>query len=935
MKASLQATPDGTGISVLAHFDRLLELTPQAQLAALQQLQRDDPATARQLATMLAADAHDSGMLDRPVAALLGDTQASDASSAANDRSGTQIGDYRLQERIGIGGMGEVYRALREHEGFTQEVALKLLRLGDGSPGAHARFLRERQILARLEHPGIARLIDGGVDAGTPWLAMELIGGETLTDYAQQHALDLNARVALIESIATAVDYAHRQLVVHRDLKPSNVLVDARGQPRLLDFGIAKLLDEAAGQQLTATDVRIMSPAYAAPEQIRGAPITIATDVYALGLLLYQLLVGELPHGRGDTSLAALAQRLDTHSVERPSARLRQNAGLRFSGARAIRGDLDIIVCKALATEPARRYLSAAAFAEDLQRWRSGFPIRARADTWRYRMGKFVRRNRVMAAASVLALLGLLAGLAIALAQVQQARAQAQRVDTVKQFLISMFAEGEALGRDRAQARTPMGIIEDAMTRAREQFADDPELSDSVLTDLAEVQINLGAASAALPELERAIIYRRAHYGDHDLHVADALSAKVQALFQLGRFPESEPLIEEASAIYRSEYGELHLDVVNMLNRMVRVRIAQTRYEDALLLMREVVRLGASLDGADSPTQGLRLSNLAVVLIRTGDRSEARQALEQSMDILERKRGPDHASLLFPLNTLGDLLRNESDYHAALPVYRRAAELAERTLGAKHPRRAAALNRLGDLQQRMGDLSGAEHSLRQALQIQEEGQFAEVVDTYSRMGDLAQRRDDPAAASEWFAKAHARGMQTQGARSLQNWVFLRKQGEALSENGEFAAARSTLTQAMTGMAALGADAHEAQLELRGSMGLVECAADQLDAAMTHFEQSQQDYAAIGKDDTSVRVWLAATELRRATDGAVERARSLLRSTSELPVNAPAALRTAFHFVQSQMQITDPQRQLARDAMVQALSEAGSSGRIVRRWSGLQ
>ena len=299
-------------------FDELVELDAGRSEARLAEIAREDAALAQAVRRMLAADASTSGVLD----GVLADALPSEAAPA--DRSGQAVGAYRLVERIGRGGMGEVYRAERQDAGYAQTVAIKLLRRGLDSEDVVRRFVQERRILARLEHPGIARLIDGGMSSdGLPWRAMEPVEGVQITTWTQREALGLRARIGLLVSVCDALDYAHRRLIVHRDLKPSNVLVGADGAPKLLDFGIAKLLDQPEGEALTGTGVRVLSPAYAAPEQLAGEPIGIATDVYALGLLLYELLTGDLPHARRDGAVASLVRDLATEP-ERPSASVRR-----------------------------------------------------------------------------------------------------------------------------------------------------------------------------------------------------------------------------------------------------------------------------------------------------------------------------------------------------------------------------------------------------------------------------------------------------------------------------------------------------------------------------------------------------------------------------------------------------------------------------------
>ena len=308
----------------LACFDELVELDAAARAARLAEWRTTDPELAAALERMLAADA-ESGVLDRSIGAFGSSGAARAQAAAAASAPRQRIGAFELARPLGQGGMGEVWLAEREEAGFRQQVALKLLRRGLHGDDSQRRFVQERRILAELSHPAIARFIDGGVtDQAVPWYAMEFVDGVPITEYAAAHNLDVRARVALIVQVAAAVAYAQNRLIVHRDLKPSNILVDAEGRPHLLDFGIAKLLAESAPANETASGLRAMSPAYAAPEQVLDQPISTATDVYALGVVLYELLTGQLPHQRGGASLETLAEQVRSEITERPSVRARR-----------------------------------------------------------------------------------------------------------------------------------------------------------------------------------------------------------------------------------------------------------------------------------------------------------------------------------------------------------------------------------------------------------------------------------------------------------------------------------------------------------------------------------------------------------------------------------------------------------------------------------
>jgi eukaryotic-like serine/threonine-protein kinase len=399
-------------------FDRIVELDPAAQRAALDALAGDDPALAAEVESLIAADAQADGLLEHREEAL--------APIAADQRPDLG-GGWRVIEAIGRGGMGEVWLAESLGGGVGRRAAVKLLKRGMDSEALLERFLQERRILARLSHPAIASMLDAGITPdGRPFLAMEYIRGEPITAHARRAGLGLTARIRLLAEVADAVDHAHRQLVVHRDLKPGNVLVDEEGKPHLLDFGIAKVLGEDTDQLVvTATGVRVLSPAYAAPEQVRGEDVSVAADVYGLGVLLYELLTGRLPHQRSGR-VERLAQEISEERALRPSSAASDAAmAQQAPWARRLAGDLDTILLKAIHPEPERRYASATALADDLRRYLSGRPIHARPESGWYRFGKFLSRHRLAAVVTVASLALLLGTLGWSLGQSRQAQAEA------------------------------------------------------------------------------------------------------------------------------------------------------------------------------------------------------------------------------------------------------------------------------------------------------------------------------------------------------------------------------------------------------------------------------------------------------------------------------------------------------------------------------
>jgi serine/threonine-protein kinase len=397
---------------VEAALDQALDLEAAARAAFVEDLARDDPELAGELRSMLEVAEDTGGLLDTDVVALLGADFLSTVSgdSRPGDAVGRNIGPYRIEAEIGHGGMGRVFLARRDDGEFDQEVALKLLRWEVPGEALVQRFRSERQVLAGLHHPGIARLLDGGVTPeGLPYLVMERIEGLPIDDHCRTMTLGLRDRVSLVRDVCGAVQFAHSRLIVHRDVKPSNILVTHGGRTKLLDFGLAKLLDDSDGSVTQAGGGAPLTPNYAAPEQIEGGAIGAAADVYALGVLLFELLTGQRPHEQGSPTTAELARRVVAEDPPLASSVVAPDE--RSWASRDLAGDLDAILAKALRREPDRRYSSAEQLAEDLDRYLSFQPIRARRVTPGYRLARFVRRNRGPVAAAVTFVVALSAAL--------------------------------------------------------------------------------------------------------------------------------------------------------------------------------------------------------------------------------------------------------------------------------------------------------------------------------------------------------------------------------------------------------------------------------------------------------------------------------------------------------------------------------------------
>ena len=629
-------------------FDDLVDRPQPERDLRLAQMAKDDPAMAQFVRELLAADAHPQTTLDEGPGALApsvieGIATCDDTGETAP--RATTVGPYRVLGLIGRGGMGEVLLAERGDGQFEQKVAIKLLKRGMDSERVLKRFLQERRILARLNHPNIARLVDGGMtDDGLPYFVMEYVEGEAITAFAQSWKLDTRARVELMLHVCEAVEFAHRNLVVHRDLKPSNILVGASGGLKLLDFGIAKLLTESDGDSLTDTGTRVMTPAYAAPEQILGEPITTSTDVYTLGLLLYELLVGRLP-----ARATASTDERSHDSIERPSATLRKAGGAlaeasprdRAKRARELRGDLDTIVLRAVRREPQRRYASAGAFADDLRRWLDGRPVSARRDSAAYRFVKFVSRHRVGVAAGLVAFVALIAGAGVALWQTRLARLEAANAQRVTGFLVSIFHAADPT-RTRGESLTAQEILDGAVARLPSEFADAPLVRADLELAIAEIRINRGNYAAARERASHALAtYQRLAPADA-LRIGRARSALGSALVELAEYDEAERQLAGAVALLRT------LDEPALLaDALVRESAAQrvaTGIEPAIALQREALALQRERFPGD-PSIGETLQGLAVLYEEASRYDEAEATHREALAAMAAY-GPRHPSVL-------------------------------------------------------------------------------------------------------------------------------------------------------------------------------------------------------------------------------------------------------------------------------------------------
>ena len=776
-------------------FFGALDRDAEQRAAFLDSACTDDPALRGEVEAMLAAHEQSQGLLLEN-RFLTGDSPTLPDPDAL---LGTRVGVYRLTKLLGQGGMGAVYLAERDDAQYRQEVALKLIRPGLHTADVVTRFRVERQILARLQHPNIARLLDGGMtEEGLPYLVMEYVAGTPLTQYCDAHRLPIAERLQLFQTVCQAVQFAHRNLIVHRDLKPSNILVTADGTVKLLDFGIAKLLSPQANDPHTAptrTGLQVLTPEYASPEQIRSEPITTASDVYALGVLLYELLTGRRPHDVRGCSPSEMERVICETTPHRPSAVVAQSdedaghASETISQARGLSadklqrrltGDLDTIVLKAMHTDRARRYASAEQLRRDIERHLAGLPVQARPDTWRYRAQKFVRRHRAGVAAAALVVLALLVGIAgtawqaqraarqaqIAGAERDRARAEAAKAKEVSAFLIDLFTV-----TDPSEAQGTTLTAEDLLARGAEridtELADQPTVQATMMDVMGQVYRNQGRYDEAQALLERALTIRQETLGPAHEDIAESLTSLGILLHYQGRFDAAAPRYRAALAMRQELLGEQHEDVASALNNLGTLFHHQGKLDSAETYYRQALASRQAL-GQEATAEGaVNLSNVAMVRKYRGDYAAADSLLRRALAIQRSVLGDQHPELANTLNNLGTTLVARNDLGDAEKSLREALAIRRTVLPTTHPQIASSLNNLAAVLERQGKLSEAESFYRESLALKRQildDAHPSVATSLNNLGLVLQAQGKLTEAQPMLEESLALRKQVHGAR---------------------------------------------------------------------------------------------------------------------------------------------------------------------------
>tara|TARA_R110002049_G_scaffold20717_8_gene75942 strand:- start:7246 stop:10092 length:2847 start_codon:yes stop_codon:yes gene_type:complete len=839
-----------------AAFQQALNLEGEARERFVAKFAAEDAELGQQLRNLLRADAADDDSLLSPISAAV----ESMSRSATDPWIGRTVGSWTITERLAGGGMGAVFLAERADEQFSQTAALKMMATQLVTPEAIARFRAERQILANLNHPYVAKLIDGGsTDDGAPYLVMEYVEGLPVDEHCDKYALTIEARLELFRKICDAVDYAHRNLVVHRDLKPSNILVDADGNPKLLDFGIAKLLEADSYQQtiaVTREGTRAMTPEYASPEQVRGEAVTVTTDVYALGVLLFRLMTGQSPYGTTTTSAGDYARAIVETDPRKPSTVVTAADTAVETGAqratsserlrRLLQGDLDNIVLKALQKEPARRYATAAALALDIGRYLAHEPVEARGDDAWYRARKFAVRNArglAITALVVLSVAALVTYYTLQLADERdRANLAAAESQEVAQFLENLFeqaspheSKGEQvtaidlleLGRDRIEAlegqpklqaqlmrimassSTALGdldlsipMLERALAMMEAEEPQDPVAISEVTHSLSEAHRQRGDLDEAEAYQRRTIELATAAFGANDDRVAYLIARLGVVLFDAGEAEEALALEQQALAIMKANGSGESSNAVDVRGNIGNVLVRLGRYDEAVELFRETIALSKKVDGELAPNTAIRISNYGLVLVRQGKLAEAVAVFEDAIERGRKIWPEDYDEVAFMTGSKAAALKRLGRMDESLAAYQEAAGMTERTRGKESLTYVARMRGLGSVLMDMACYEEAEAVFTDALATAqalagEDSRLAMQLQIF--LGQLAVDRGNFAEAQRYFERVK-NSNESQGATV--DAIIDKELGIALSEQGLYAEAEPLLLKSFEQQQAL-------------------------------------------------------------------------------------------------------------------------------------
>ncbi len=669
---------------VKALFEEVLNLPDERQTHYLKSIAAKDPELAAEVSAML--EARDDSLFKQPLL---------DWSKLKEDLvCGARIGAYKIMSKLGEGGMGAVYLAERADDAFNQQVAIKVLKRGLDTTEFLQRFHRERRILAGLNHPNIARLLNGGsLENGLPYYVMEHVNGLPITTWCRSQNLDLEQRLNLFRKVCRAVHYAHANLVAHRDLKPCNILVTHEGEPKLLDFGIARVLQEDMDDATIGAHRLPLTPDYASPEQILGEPVATSCDIYALGVILYQLLTDAKPYSLKGMSEQEMRRAVEENNPTPPSKMLISLGSKNAQRAKKLRGELDHMVMMALRKDPNRRYSSALQLAEDITRRQRGLPVIARKETTSYLVGKFISRHRAWAAAVSFAVLLLMTFTLVFMRQMkinkrQQIRAEIER-DRANQVVRFMEGAFNNPYHESGREFTASELLEGARRTINWELKDAPDTRLAILDTLGRTYTRMGDYGEARSLLEEAGAL---------LHAESDSQTRISHLLDMGELTLKEGHYSEADALYNEalqlaqSLKDRSLDTAKIRLAQGRLRLSQSDYEQATCAFMDALEIRQEKLGLEHPDVAEAMSALAITASRTGLPDVAEPLYSQALNIILNTYGSHHPKAAFAWKNLAEMELNRGNYHRADALFPRALEIFEDTLGPDHLETAETLH---------------------------------------------------------------------------------------------------------------------------------------------------------------------------------------------------------------------------------------------------
>lgn len=802
-------------------FSDALEIEASGRQKFVEEACSDDKQLLDEVQSLLAA--HEThGPLDKSPEKLKQALYTQFESRQINQK---KIGSYKIIDELGHGGMGSVYLAERDDGQYKQEVALKLLRTGFTSETQNQRFLAERQILASLTHKNIARLLDGGItEHGQPWFAMEYVEGLPIDEYCDKNHLTVKERLRLFKDVCNAVQFAHQKLIVHRDLKPSNIFVEEDGTVKLLDFGIAKalkpgeILSELVA--VTKTGLLPLTPAYASPEQIRGESITTSSDIYQLGVMLYELLAGITPYNVSGRSPSEIEQIICETNPTRPSTAVltipddesgktpEQVSTVRQTDPeqlqRLLRGELDIIVLKAMHKESERRYESAGHFASDINNYLQGKPVSAHPDSYLYRGQKFIKRHKIGVASTAIIIL-LIIGYAVTITYhsqrtqiaLEQAEQETEKAEQVTEFMMDMFEASdpsESLGENV----TARQLLESGIAQA-EQLQEQPEIQAQMLDLTGRVYMNLGEYEKAEDLLTKAFHLRENHFTPPHNDIAESHHNLGILYWNKAQYTEAEHYLRDALQMERELYGERHESVANTMTSLAIVLKELRQFEEAEPYYRQALAMDRKIFGEEHESVAYDLNNFGNFLESQGEYSDARDYYLESLVLYRELFGNNHPRVAGALTNLGRVSDRLGEVEQAVDYHRKALQIRRNVFDEQHPDIAESLYHLGTALLDIEEYDESEDKLKQSLTIQQsvlDSLHPDISQTLNSLGILMGRTENYEASAHYYRESLKLQQSRLGETHSEAGLTMNNLGLALIRQEKYTEAMQYLEQSL-------------------------------------------------------------------------------------------------------------------------------------------